>query len=396
MNPCAHAYTRQAADSLLLCLSAVLALTFLPIVAVANPSIDSETLKKARTESGAPAIGAMFATSNGAPSIKVDGVRELGKPDVVTADDRWHVGSVAKSMTSTLIGRLVDQGKLRWDTTLVQLLPGTPMREAYKAVTLLQLTQHRGGIVALTRPNAELNKLVNETPGDQRAKTEAAARWMLDQAPVAPPGTKLEYSNGGYALLGYIIERTMQEDYRALMKREVFVPLGMTSTDFGWPTDVSATAPRGHGPAGPNLADGIEPAPAAYRLPPHLDPAGNVHASLTDLARYLQAHLAALKGSDKFLKPATANQLHTPPERGADGRGYASGWSISTLPAVGTRHGHNGSAGTFYAEVAFVPERGVVAAVVTNAAPRPDQRPPVQSVLLRDLLNGSAATASTK
>jgi CubicO group peptidase (beta-lactamase class C family) len=171
------------------------------------------------------------------------------------------------------------------------------------------------------------------------------------------------------------------------MKREVFAPLAMTSTDFGWPVDLASAAPRGHGP-GPN---GIEPAPAEYRLPPHLDPAGNVSASLPDLARYLQAHMAALKGSDKFLKPATAKQLHQIAEVGADGRGYASGWSIAPIPSLGMRHGHNGSAGTFYAEIAFIPEKDIVAAVVTNSAPRPDQRPPPQSALLRDLL-----TANTK
>jgi CubicO group peptidase (beta-lactamase class C family) len=354
----------------------------------ASTSIDMAALKKARSDSGAPAIGAMVATGNGAPVIRVDGIRELGKPDVVTADDRWHVGSVAKSMTSTLVGRLVDQGKLRFDATLAELLPDMPMRDEYKKVTLLQLTQHRGGIVALTRPNAEFNSRVSETQGDGRKKNEAAARWILEQAPVAPPGTKLEYSNGGYAVLGHIVERATNDDYRGLMKREVFAPLGMTSTDFGWPIEIASASPRGHGP-GPN---GIEPAPADYRLPPHLDPAGNVSATLADLARFLQAHMAALKGSDKFLKPTTAKQLHQIPEAGADGRGYASGWSIATVPMVGTRHGHNGSAGTFYAEVAFVPERDVVAAVVTNAAPAPtpDRRPPPQSVLLRALLAPAA------
>ena len=344
-------------------------------------SIDIETLKKARADSSVPAIGAMVATATGTPVIRVAGIRELDKTETVSADDRWHVGSVAKSMTSTLVGRLIDQGKLRFDATLSDLLPGMPMREEYKKVTLLQLTQHRGGIVSLTRPNPAFNKLVSETAGDSRTKNEAAARWILDQPPTSPAGTKMEYSNGGYALIGHVVERTMKEDYRALMKREVFAPLGMTA-EFGWPIDFSATAPRGHGP-GPN---GIEVAPADYRLPAHLDPAGNVSATLADLARYLQAHLAALKGSDRFLKPATAKQLHQAAETSADGRGYASGWSIAQQPMVGTRHGHNGSAGTFYAEISFVPEKDIVVAVVSNAAPRPDQRPPVQSVLLRDLI----------
>jgi CubicO group peptidase (beta-lactamase class C family) len=332
-------------------------------------------------------MGAMVASATGAPVIRVDGFRELGKSEAVKVDDRWHVGSVAKLMSSTLVGRLVDQGKLRFDATLAELLPGIPMREEYKKVSLLQVMQHRGGIVALTRPSPELNKLADETTGDMRAKAEAVAHWILDQPPVAAPGTKMEYSNGGYALIGHIVERTMKEDYRTLMKREVFAPLLMTSAEFGWPIDFSDNAPLGHGP-GPN---GIKVAPADYRLPAHVDPAGNVSASLPDLARYLRAYLAALKGSEKFLEVATTKQLHHVGETSIDGRGYANGWSIATLPTGGTRHGHKGSAGTFYAEIAFVPEKDIVAAVVTNSAPRPDQRPPPQSILLREMLNSVVA-----
>ena len=353
--------------------------------AIADPAIDIEALKKARLDSGAPAMAAMVASANGTPVVRVDGVREMDQPDAVTAGDRWHVGSVTKSMTSTLVGRLIDQGKLRFDATLTELLPGMPMRDEYKRVTLLQLMQHRAGIVPLTRPSPDLGKTVDETAGSTRAKAAAAARWILDQPPVAPPGSKMEYSNGGYALIGHIVERTMNEDYRALMKREVFVPLGMPSADFGWPIDLAKDAPRGHGP-GPS---GMAPAPAAYRLPAHLDPAGNVSATLADLARYLQAHLAALKGSDKFLKPETARTLHRIAEAGPQGGGYACGWSVVPMPMAGTRHGHNGSAGTFYAEVAFIPEKDIVAAVVSNAPPQPNQRPPVQSQLLRGLLTGA-------
>ncbi len=371
-----------------LCTAATLTLGSTLVLAKTNiVSIDVDAFKKARSETGSPAMGAMVASATGAPVIRVDGFSELGKSEAVKVDDRWHIGSVAKSMSSTLVGRLVDQGKLRFDATLAELLPGMPMREEYKKVSLLQVMQHRGGIVALTRPSPELNKLADETTGDMRTKAEAVARWILDQPPAAAPGTKMEYSNGGYALIGHIVERTMKEDYRTLMKREVFAPLLMTSAEFGWPIDFSDTAPRGHGP-GPN---GVEVAPADYKLPPHLDPAGNVSTSLPDLARYLQAHLAALKGSEKFLKVATAKQLHQAAETSTDGRGYACGWSIATLPNGGTRHGHNGSAGTFYAEIAFVPEKDIVAAVVTNSAPRPDQRPPPQSILLRELLNSVVA-----
>jgi CubicO group peptidase (beta-lactamase class C family) len=54
-------------------------------------------------------MAAMMASATGAPVIRADGFRELGKSETVRVNDRWHVGSVAKSMSSTLVGRLVDQ-----------------------------------------------------------------------------------------------------------------------------------------------------------------------------------------------------------------------------------------------------------------------------------------------
>jgi CubicO group peptidase (beta-lactamase class C family) len=365
---------------------ATLVLCVITFAAIANTASLGELAKRARTDAGAPAIGLMVASGSGKPEIAVDGLRVIDGTANVSANDLWHVGSVTKSMTATLIGRLVDQGKLKFDSTLGELLPNIDMRPEYKAVTVRQVLQHRGGIVALTRPSPEATKIAAETKGTQRDKNAAVIAWMLAQPPVEAPGTKMVYSNGGYALLGHLAERLANSDYRDLMQREVFQPLGITTAAFGWPTEFGAEQPRGHGP-GPN---GLEPAPAAYRLPPHLDPAGNVCMSLAELTRYLQAHLAGMNGKDGALKAATIRELHTPPAAADGAMAYAAGWSVQPIAQIGTRHGHNGSAGTFYAEVAIVPERNLVAAVVTNAAPKrsegPPTGPPSQAKTLREMI----------
>jgi len=338
---------------------------------------------KGRTDSGAPAIGIVIASVDGAPEIAVDGVRAMDKADKVTANDRWHIGSMTKSMTATMIARLIEQGLLKFDSTLGDLLPDIDMKPEYKAITLEQVMHHRAGLQPLLRPEPALNKLVSETPGSQIEKNAAFARWLLTQDPIVQPGTAMKYSNGGYALVGHIAERLTKLDYRALMQREVFAPLGMSTAGFGWPIDLGADQPRGHFP----LPTGFAPAPEGYRLPMHLDPAGNVYLSLADLTKYMQAHLKGVQGKDGILKAATIQRLHKPTVAPAGELQYACGWSVAAMPIVGTRHGHNGSAGSFFSEMALVPERNLVVAVVTNAGPKQGGGPPAQAALIKELLS---------
>ncbi len=370
--------------SLVVSAGLLLLVSLLPAVpALAEDSKLAARAAKVRPDTGAPALGIVIASVDGAPEIAVDGVRVLDKADKVTANDRWHIGSMTKSMTATMIARLIEQGLLKFDSTLGELLPDIDMKPEYKAITLEQVMHHRAGLQPLLRPEPALTKLVNETQGSQIDKNAAFTRWLLTQEPIVPPGTAMKYSNGGYALVGHIAERLTKLDYRTLMQREVFTPLGMSTAGFGWPIDLGPEQPRGHFPA-PN---GVVPAPEGYRLPMHLDPAGNVYLSLADLTKYMQAHLKGVQGKDGVLKAATIQRLHKPTAAAAGELQYACGWSVAAVPMVGTRHGHNGSAGSFFSEMALVPERNLVVAVVTNAGPKQGAGPPAQATLIRELLS---------
>ncbi|MBI3716702.1 MAG: beta-lactamase family protein [Betaproteobacteria bacterium] len=248
--------------SLVVSAGLLLLVSLLPAVpALAEDSKLAARAAKVRPDTGAPALGIVIASVDGAPEIAVDGVRVLDKADKVTANDRWHIGSMAKSMTATMIARLIEQGLLKFDSTLGELLPDIDMKPEYKAITLEQVMHHRAGLQPLLRPEPALTKLVNETQGSQIDKNAAFTRWLLTQEPIVPPGTAMKYSNGGYALVGHIAERLTKLDYRTLMQREVFTPLGMSTAGFGWPIDLGPEQPRGHFPA-PN---GVVPAPEGYR-----------------------------------------------------------------------------------------------------------------------------------
>src|SRR5688572_1584762 len=109
----------------------------------------SEKLEALRKEHDVPALGAALLRDGEVVELAVTGVTRAGGDAAVSPDDAWHIGSCTKSMTATLAARLVEQGKISWDTTIAEGLPdlAAEMHEGVRSVTLRQLLGHRGGIV---------------------------------------------------------------------------------------------------------------------------------------------------------------------------------------------------------------------------------------------------------
>ncbi len=333
-----------------------------------------ELLGIARERAGVPAITGAVVRDGALAEAAAVGVRELGRDGDVTVNDRFHVGSVTKSMTATMIGRLVDRGVIGWDTTIGEALPGVEMLDVYRAVTLGRVLRHRGGITQhQTLGGAEFQRLLN-APGSATEQRGAYVAEILMAEPAAEPGTAMLYSNAGYTLAAHIAEVATGQPWEELMRAEVFEPLGMASAGLGWPADAQDEQPRGHYGTRPH-------APDAYRLGAFLGPAGDVHCTASDLARYLIAHLAALRGEGDYLSRATAEYLHSPPEGGE----YACGWIVARTPDGAEAHWHNGSAGTFYAYAVLAPATGDAVALIANAA-APNAEPTMQRVA-RELMS---------
>lgn len=322
----------------------------------------AELAQQAGPDSGAPGLALAVVCGGEVLDGAVWGVRALGQDDAVRRDDAFHVGSVTKSITATMLAALVERGTLRWDMTLAEVLPDVPMRAEYRGVTIEQLLGHRGGIVPhLTFNGAEMGRLVNlpGAPAEQRA---AYVREVLQLEPIGPAGGESRYSNAGYAIAGHIAERVTKREWSQLVDELVFKPLKLTTAGFGWPaTPARPDRVRGHfGEGNTARVQGL----TEYDLGAFGAPAGNVHASVGDLARYAALHLRGLRGRDGLLKAETIRRLHSAPGGGA---GYAYGWVIED--AHGARvHWHNGTAGTFYCLVTIYPEDDLAVVVALNAA----------------------------
>jgi CubicO group peptidase (beta-lactamase class C family) len=306
-----------------------------------------------------PGMAAAVAHAEGPVLAGAAGVRILGKPEAITPGDRFHIGSVTKPMTATVIATLVEEGKLRWDTTVGEALPecGPTMRPEYRDVTIAHLLSHEGGLPAFGEDEEFVS--VPKTEGSPTAQRLAFSCFALSRPPAAKPKEEFLYSNAGFAVAGTIGEKVTGTSWDELLRTRVFAPLGLSTAGFGWPARGGAPQPWGHweeeGSFAPHDPDG------EYVIPPTIAPAGDVHLSMPDLARFLVAHLRALHGDGRLLDPKTARLMQTRRIRGG------LGWGVQKLLDFDPVSVYSGSGGTFITIVALAQEADVVVAVSANA-----------------------------
>jgi CubicO group peptidase (beta-lactamase class C family) len=341
-------------------------------VAEAAPPPDALTqagLAALRTEVGAAAFAAAAANRDGRRVAFVDGVRAIGRSEPVTNSDKWHLGSITKSMTSTLVARAVESGAIAWTDTIGAVLGNAipDMRTEYRDVTFRHLCSHRSGLPA----NIEMSQLLNfpRESADARADRIAYARLGLQQAPEGPKEQTFTYSNTGYVIVGAMLEAKLGAPWETLIQQNVFDPLGMSSVGQGAPGIAGAyDQPLGHAPNASGVLEAQAPNGDADN-PSALGPAGRVHANFEDVFKYLAAH----RDKTSFLSRESWDTLHTPPFGGP----YAMGWA--------NRNGmlwHNGSNTLWYAEVMFDSARGIAAAAATNDGRAGEMGRPIGAALV--------------
>lgn len=325
----------------------------------AQPDDLSTALESIRAAHDVPALSAALATTSGVVEIGAAGTRHAGTSVAVTTSDQWHLGSCTKAMTATLVAMAVEEGRLGWDTTLAEALPGlTGMHASYRDVPVEWLLVHRAGTWSTFEGHeAELETLSDADPVEvQRAQFAAL---VLRAAPERTPGSAYAYSNAGYMIAGAILERLYGVSWETLITERLFAPLGMSSCGFGAPGSAAALdQPWGH--AGPTMVP-VPPGPAADN-PPAVGPAGTVHCALADWAKFGALQLGA---HPELIAPASLTRMHTPPFA-ADA--YAHGWVLGNDPLVGDFLLHDGSNTLWLAVIMLLPADQQMLLVAANAA----------------------------
>ncbi|MFO0783585.1 MAG: serine hydrolase domain-containing protein [Phycisphaerales bacterium] len=301
---------------------------------------------------GLPALLMGSVDRNGLQAAAVAGTHGTGT-EAATLDDRIHLGSCTKAFTATLAAALVADGALTWDSTVGQVLGASvpDMNEAWKGVTLEQLLRHRAGAPASPPSDAWVAAAACQ---DNVAACRAAfVDALLAKAPAQAPGT-FTYSNQGYAIAGRMLEVAGKDTYEALLERRVLKPLGITHAGFGPPSKVDANALRGHQQDGA-LNDTDNPSAIA--------PAGTLHMTLGDWARFIAFHMGATPPKELEGAAAQLAKLHAPSPTAPN---EGMGWLVTTRPWGGTVLTHAGSNTLWYCVAWVSPEKGFAMLAATN------------------------------
>jgi CubicO group peptidase (beta-lactamase class C family) len=286
---------------------------------------------------GLPALAAAVVKDGKVVAAGAVGTRKVGTKIPVTTGDRFHLGSDTKAITALLAAILAEEGRLSWTSTVAEIFPelAPTMTAGLRAVTLQQLLSHTSGIPS---DNAAFDDLLGKT-ALQEGNLDDLRYFMVQQWSAQPlstePGTAFAYSNMGYTLAGAMLERVGGKTWEELVTERIFKPLGLASAGFG----PQATLGKVDAPLGHAVVDGKLKAflagPGADN-PLVIGPAGTVHMSLLDFAKWAGWNAGEGRRGPRLVRPETLRTLHTPvismPDRpdaapGTPSRGkYALGW----------------------------------------------------------------------
>ena len=221
--------------------------------------------------------GVVLARGTHGEFLRAAGFMDAAQKSPILPDTRFRLASVQKVLTKTAIGLLADQGRLGLDDPVGKYVAGLP--EELASATIHQLLDHRSGAPAFTRLSPEIQT------GLLNAKTTSDLVALVASRPISfRPGERQEYSNGGYFLLGAVIERVSGTTYGVYLQEAIFRPLGMTATTLEADSRTAAPLSR--------MALDMQPASGSAIIGSYArraTPAGDGVSTAADLAKLGEA-----------------------------------------------------------------------------------------------------------
>ncbi|TQN58672.1 serine hydrolase [Raoultella planticola] len=232
---------------------------------------------------------------NGPAEFHCYGVTDAKNRYPITPDTLFALGSLSKGTTAEVITLLVNEGRLHWDDTLLTLLPpGTPLSDDAKKITLLQLVTHTSGLPRQPMNLLSLEHLLVYLSDGENFYHELDNERVLSYLSTfnAPLSHEPEYSNLGYAILGYILTYQTGESVEALASRMIFQPLAMRNSSY-LPQTLREYPRRALGHAGDQPK--FKPRGALtpdWQFSNNMVGAANLYSDARDLIEYARAHFS--------------------------------------------------------------------------------------------------------
>lgn len=320
-------------------------------------------LERVRREYELPGLAAAVVSGTRGIVSGVTGVRRWRSQSNIQLEDRFHIASCTKSWTAMLAAIAVQKGQIRWTTTLAEGLPSLArhMRREYASATLEQLLAHEARLPAYTQPSALRVEEMRALTGTSTEQRLAFLAQVLTEDPNHATGDGA-YSNAGYAAVGALLESATGCAWESLIHRDLAQPLGLTTVGFGYPAMPSMpNQPRGHARSGETILE--LPLDDARQLAICLWPAGAIHCSIGDLAKYAADHLSGLRGRSALLPSAYYERLHR--RRGESV--FTLGWGLTRDQRWGLTHFGAGSGGWFFVQIVILPEHDATVVIASNS-----------------------------
>jgi len=310
---------------------------------------------------------AEFGKFNGSVLIAEKG-KVIYKKGFGLADMEWNVpnqpgtkfrlGSITKQFTSMLIMQLVEQGKLKLDVPISTYLPDYPKKSG-EIITIHHLLTHSSGI-----PNITSFRGFSKDISRNSYSPLQLVNLFADSTLQFKPGERNSYSNSGYMLLGYIIEKVTGKSYEQVLQENIFTPLNMKNSGY----DHSA-------PLLKNRARGYEKNGRLYVNANFIDmsvpyAAGALYSTVEDLYLWNQALY-----SNKLLRKENMELLFTK-HIAAGGGYYGYGWNIYDMHLGNTAErmaaiGHGGGIDGFNTLLTRIPSDKSFIVLLNNTGGAP-------------------------
>ena len=283
------------------------------------------------------------------------GVTNVDHPLPVDPDTLFQIASVTKTMTATVLMRLVEQGKVALDAPVRTYLPGFTLRDSAAAerATVKHLVTHTGGWLG--------DSFADHGNGDDALERYVASMSELEQ--LTPLGEIWHYSNSSFTVLGRIVEVVTGKTYEAATRELLFAPLGMDHSVFSAGEAIVHRTSVGH-----QIRDEVPRVATPWAFPRAATPVGGVVSTVRDLMRYARFHLGDGTAPDgtRLLAKSTIELMRTAQAKADLDRSVGIAWFLRDAQGVRLQY-HGGVAIGQQGVLMLAPDRNAAIAVETNS-----------------------------
>jgi CubicO group peptidase (beta-lactamase class C family) len=297
--------------------------------------------------------GAALLAKDGKPIFTgAYGMADREKKIPNTLNTKFRIGSMNKMFTAVSILQLVQAGKISLSDPVGKYLTDYPNKDIATKVTIQQLLTHTGGTGDFFGPQFDAHRLELKTLQDY-------LKLYGERAPEFEPGSRWEYSNYGFLMLGVVVERVSGKNYYDYVSENIYKPAGMASTGSFPEDQIVPDRSIGYTQFG-----GAALRPNTDTLPYRGTSAGGGYCTVEDFLRFANALTNHKLLNQQNTELLTTGKVDTP-----RGDKYAFGFMDNGAGTAMRHFGHGGGAPGMNGDLQIFPQTGYVIVVLSNLDP---------------------------